>query len=95
MTGSWQKRHVQAEAQRKANASGRDMALFSRYTVEAGRREWAFCANAGLPGREWRFESWVKPDPREPEYIPEEDAEMYPGGAGYRDVMGWNDGPDW
>ena len=64
MTGSREKRHVQAEAQRKADETGLDMALFSRYTVEHGRRVWAFCANAGLPGREWRFESWAKPTAR-------------------------------
>ena len=29
------------------------------------------------------------------EYNKFEDAEMYPGGAAYNDVMGYNDGPDW
>ena len=62
MTGSWEKRHVQAEAQKKANAGGVDVALFSRYTVEHGRREWAFCANVDLVGREWRFETFVEPN---------------------------------
>jgi len=52
------------------------------------------CHETGCPNIRKEREAKLaqeRADDAEDEYIPEEDAEMYPGGAGYRDVMGWND----